>query len=226
MGRPAPHLAEVRKPVSFSPEEQRLLEGGLAVHRERALTHGDHRYLGTVSYQLVDASPSTVMGAFRPESLPELLPNTKWATLVGARGGAWQVELASGNDWVTAEYTVYLKHESPHELRFWLDRTRPHDIEDAWGYFLAEPFDTRRTLVTAAVAVDIGSGLVTGLFGGAVQASILTTPGMIKRHVERLEAQRRLQGGELAEAPTAALMERAPGVGPRGGAWGEWTVPQ
>jgi hypothetical protein len=189
--RPAPVFAAASGLPAFSPKERQLLEDGAAVHRERELTHGDRGYLGTVSYQLVNARASTVMETFHPSSLVSFLPNTKRATLLQSSRGVWQVELAQGNDWVTAEYTVYLRREDGAGLRFWLDQTRPHDIDDAWGYFRAEPFDSQRTLVTVAVAVDIGSGLLTGLFANAVQASILTTPARIKRHVERAEGERR-----------------------------------
>lgn len=189
--RPSPVFSVAADSSSFSVTERQSLENGEAVHRERLLTGGDHSYLGTVSYQLVKARASTVMDAFCPTSLVSFLPNTKRATVLKSKRGLWQVELAQGNSWVTAEYTVFLRREDGAGLRFWLDRTRPHDIDDAWGYFRAEPFDSERTLVTVAVAADIGSGLLTGLFAGAVQASILTTPGRIKRHVERAEVERR-----------------------------------
>jgi hypothetical protein len=188
--RPASSLAAALEFEPFTVSERNLLESGRAVNRERALTRNDQDYLGTVSYQLVSARSSTVMGAFSHDSWSALLPKTKRATLLESRGGVSRVELAQGNDWITAEYTVYVKRESSTELRFWLDRTRPHDVDDAWGYFRAEPYDDQRTLVTVAVAVDIGSGLLTGLFRSAVQASILTTPALIKRHVERLEVER------------------------------------
>jgi hypothetical protein len=175
------------------------------VHRERYLTPGDGRYLGTVSYQLVKARPSTIIAAFsRPNALSELLPKTKRATLVDAKGPVQRVELVQGNAWVDADYTVCLRRQSEREVRFWLDRSRPHDIDDAWGYFRVEPFDSERTLMTVAVAVDIGSGLVRLLFAGAVQHYIFSTPGLIKRYAERWEADRRT--GEPTEVATLPPM--------------------
>lgn len=173
------------------------------MHRERYLTPGDGRYLGTVSYQLVNARPSTIIAAFsRPNALAQLLPKTKQATLVDARGPLQRVQLVQGNTWVDADYTVYLERQSDEQIRFWLDRSRPHDIDDAWGYFRVEPFDDERTLMTVAVAVDIGSGLVRMLFSGAVQNYIFSTPGLIKRYAERWEADRRSR--EPAEVATLA----------------------
>lgn len=182
---PAPRAAV----LTPTPEERRLLDSGQAVHRERYLTPGDGRYLGTVSFELVKARPSTILAAFsRPEALPELLPKTKRAVLVDARGPVQRVELVQGNSWIDAGYTVVLERESDKQVRFWLDRSLPHDIDDAWGYFHVEPFDPERTLVTVAVAVDIGSGLVRALFANIIQRYIDSTPGLIKRYAEQWEA--------------------------------------
>jgi hypothetical protein len=205
-GPPPATAARTALPVvrseTLSGAERRLLEKGQAVHHERDLTPGDSRYLGTVSYQLVKAQPSTIIAAFsRPGALSELLPKTKRATLLDAQGPVQRVELVQGNAWVDADYTVYLKRQSNEEVRFWLDRSRPHDIDDAWGYFRVEPFDDERTLMTVAVAVDIGSGLVRMLFAGAVQRYIFSTPGLIKRYAERCEAER----GSDEPAAVAAL---------------------
>lgn len=205
---------EVAQPAElFTPAERRLLEAGQAVHRERDLTRGDQRYLGTVSYQLVKASPATVVRALsQPDRLSEVLPSTKRTSLIESRGRVQRVELVQGNAWVDAVYTVYLEREPEPGVRFWLDRSRAHDVDDAWGYFRAEPFDQQRTLMTVAVAVDIGSGLFRGLFAGAVQDTILKTPARIKHYAERLEKERRLAAGEgaLALAAGEALERRHP----------------
>jgi hypothetical protein len=191
--RPTARLTAVPRTESFTRAEQQLLETGHVVHRERELTRGDARYLGTVSYELVNARPSTIMAAFSDATaLTEILPNTKRASLIEASQEHLRVELVQGNDWAEATYTVYLVREPESSVRFRLDRSRPHDIEDAWGYFRVAPFDGSRTLVTVGVAVDLGSGLFRRLLDGAVQACILTTPDFIKRYSERVETERGL----------------------------------
>jgi hypothetical protein len=193
-------LPAAQRTDSFTPAEQQRLETGQVVHHERALTRGDAHYLGTVSYELVKARPSTIMAAFsETTALSTILPNTKRASLIEATEQHLRVELVQGNDWADATYTVYLAAESESGVRFWLDRSRPHDIEDAWGYFRVTPFDGSRTLVTVAVAVDIGSGLFRRLLTGAVQTCILTTPDYIRRYSERVEAERGLV--QSARAP-------------------------
>jgi hypothetical protein len=176
--------------ADLTQNEWRELEAGRPVHHERQLTRGDQRYLGTVSYQLVKASPGTILGALGDvDALPELLPQTKRATLVDGNLSARRVELVQGNDWVTARYTVILAGEPQGGLRFELDRTRRHDIDDAWGYFRAERFDRDRSLVTVGVAVDIGSGVFRFLFENAVQNVILNTPDQVRRYTERRESE-------------------------------------
>jgi len=190
MERPAPVFAMAPRPRSSARGELGRLETGQAVHRERELTRGDTRYLGTVSYQLVKARSSTILSAFsQPESLTELLPNTKQVRLIEASDGLQRVELVQGNDWWTRLHRVPGARIRPGGA-FLAGPIAPHDIDDAFGFFRAEPFDRGRTLMTVAVAVDIGSGWLRGLFASAVQTSILTTPGLIKRYTERLEAER------------------------------------
>jgi hypothetical protein len=68
-------------------------------------------------------------------------------------------------------------------LRFWLDTSRPRDIDDVWGFFRVTRFDAQRNLITVAVAVDVGSGLPR-LFEGRVQALVLRTVSHITGFLE------------------------------------------
>jgi hypothetical protein len=85
---------------------------------------------------------------------------------------------------VQARYGIVLVRHGQRELRFWLDKKHPHDIEDVWGYFRAEPFDGGRTLTTVAVALDLGPGLMRMLFEDHIQRVILATPERIRAVVE------------------------------------------
>ncbi len=197
MFAPAAQVAELTR------AEWRELEAGHPVHHERQLTRGDQRYLGTVSYQLVKASPETVRAAFDDvHALPELLPQTKSASLVQASSESRRVELVQGNDWVKATYTVVLSPEPEGGFRFRLDGARRHDIDDAWGYFRVERFDRDRSLITVGVAVDIGSGLIRLLFADMIQKVILATPDLVRQYTERRESER------------AAFLRRAGELGP------------
>lgn len=166
-------------------ERETLLAGGL-VERPLTLERSASRYVGGVAYQLVRASPEEVLATLQSiESLPRALPRTKRAKLVAAEGRYAQVELVQGTSMVDATYTVHLMRDAERdELRFWLDRARPHDIADVWGYFRVRRFDRDRSLITVAVALDVGPGLVRMFFEQRIQRLILATPRHIKDFVE------------------------------------------
>jgi hypothetical protein len=189
--RPAPARAHVLgerqwSEARLSSEERNTLLAEGLVERPLILQRSSSRYVGGVSYQLVRASPEEVLAALQSiESLPQALPRTKRARLIAAEGRHAQVELVQGTSMVDATYTVHLVRDPVRdELRFWLDRSRPHDIADVWGYFRVRRFDRQRTLVTVAVALDVGPGLVRMLFEERIQRMILATPRHIKDFVE------------------------------------------
>jgi hypothetical protein len=213
--RPPPTAVPVALGADLTADEWRVLAAGQPVHHQRQLTRGDQRYLGTVSYQLVRASPTTIAAALADVSaLPEFLPQTKLASLVETSPSSRRVELVQGNDWVEATYTVLLEPDPNGGFRFQLDRTRPHDIDDAWGYFRVERFDRERSLVTVGVAVDVGSGLIRFLFADAIQNVILTTPNLVRQYTERRESERaalarRTDMGPLARREPATASDRS-----------------
>jgi hypothetical protein len=172
-------------PSLTSDERQTLLAGGL-VERPLTLKRPTARYVGGVAYQLVRASPEEVLATLQStESLPQALPRTKRARLVAAEGRHARVELVQGTSVAEATYTVHLVRDPlKDELRFWLDHARPHDIADVWGYFRVRRFDRERSLITVAVALDVGPGLVRLFFEDKIQRLILATPRHIKEFVE------------------------------------------
>jgi hypothetical protein len=148
--------------------------------------HDGGRYVGGVAYQIVPAPPHQVLAALLTvPDLPRLLPRTKRARLVGARGNAAYVELIQGNSLVEATYTLRLIPDSARgAVRFWLDRSRAHDISDVWGYFRVQPHAEGHSLLTVAVALDVGDGLVRMLFEDHIQRIILSAPRQIRDYLQ------------------------------------------
>jgi hypothetical protein len=110
------------------------------------------------------------------------LPHTKSARLIDVRRGIARVELVQGG---STSYTVSIERvQGRSELRFWLDSSRPHDIEDVFGFFRVEPFGQGESLVTVAAAVDLGSSITSLLFSSAVERTVLSTPRQIREYVE------------------------------------------
>src|SRR5205823_4278655 len=113
------------------------LVAGRTVVREETLEAGSRRYVGGVTYAIVDATPTELATIFDDVSAyRQLLPRTKEARLVGENEGDRFVELRQGNAVMEASYTIRIHADHPHgEVRFWLDPSHPHGISDAWGFF-------------------------------------------------------------------------------------------
>lgn len=172
---------------ALTPDESARLGRGETVIREQTVERGDHRYIGGITYTVVDASAAEVAALVENvDSLRRVLPRTKRARVVGSIGGDQLVELAQGNSLMEAEYTIRMRHVR-NEARFWLEPSRPHAIDDAWGFFRYEPFigpsGDERVLLTYGVLVDVGPGIVRELFEERVRAALLSVPQLLRRQV-------------------------------------------
>jgi hypothetical protein len=187
VGLPAPARAD-----ALHAHEKARLARGETVVREQTLEQGERRYVGGLTYTVVHASAAEVASVLdNAASLERVLPRTKRARFVGMADGDRLVELLQGTALVEAEYTVRVRQEK-NEARFWLDPSRPHGIDDAWGFFRYEPFvvetGEERVLLTYGVMVDVGPGIVRELFEERLRAALLTVPQLVRRHVALLRA--------------------------------------
>ena len=188
---------EVARADTLSTDESTRLNRGETVARPVTIEDDERRYVGGITYAVVRASVSELQDLFEDVSAyANVLPRTKRATLVGHEGLDQLVELRQGNAIIDARYTLRVRHEAwRRDVRFWLDQRRPHDIKDAWGYFHVDPMpddaEGPRSLVTYAVLVDLGPGIVRELFEERLRAVLLTTPSILSRYmVSRRRAPR------------------------------------
>ena len=171
-----------------SAENERLARGE-TVARPVTIDNDDRRYVGGITYAVVRAPVSDLQALFEDvSSYANVLPRTKKASLVAEEGLDQLVELRQGNALIDAKYTLRVRHEAwRRDVRFWLDARRPHDIRDAWGYFHVDPLpddaEGSRSLVTYAVLVDVGPGIVRELFEERLRAVLLSTPDILSRYV-------------------------------------------
>lgn len=167
-----------------------MLEAGAVVTRPLDFDRNGSHYVGGIAAGLVPATPERVLAAIHDAAaLKKMLPNTKYVALVDSDGASRRIELLQGSSIVQAKYTVELSPDGrPGELGFKLDRSRPHDIDDVYGYFKVERFDDERSLVTVAAAVDVGSSFTVMLFGKKVQDVILSTPHKMREYFSRADA--------------------------------------
>jgi carbon monoxide dehydrogenase subunit G len=173
-------------PVGFSLAEREALLGGEVVSRPLHFETDAGSYVGGLSYSIVHAPAATVLVALSDvNALPQALPRTKSARLVDVRGNEARVELVQGSAALEASYTVRMERvPGRSELRFSLDPSRPHDIEDVFGFFRVEPFGEGQSLVTVAAALNLGSGVASLFFSDAIERVVLSAPRQIRDYVE------------------------------------------
>jgi hypothetical protein len=209
MGRPARILPAVATAAVFAlaslasgtargdelnaTENGRLLHGD-TVARTQNLQRWNRRYVGGVTYKILDATTQDLesllddVGAWR-----QFLPKTRDAQRIGAVGGDPLVHITHGSALVQVAYTLRV-HREGNVVRFWMDPSRSHDIEDVWGFFRAEPMADGRTLVTYGILIDMGQGILRDMFEERVREVALEVPD----HVRDVVAERQARGRRAA----------------------------
>ncbi|RYZ08950.1 MAG: hypothetical protein EOO73_06565 [Myxococcales bacterium] len=171
--------------ASFTAHEREALDAGGMVSRPLRFQHEGGRYVGGVSYQVVDARPELVLAALSDVSnWPEALPRTKSARLLTSTDGLSRVELVQGSSLVDARYTVVLNRADAETIRFWLDPSAPHDVQDVWGFFRVRELPGGRSLITVGAALDLGNGITRMLFEDKIASMLLRAPHKIRQFVE------------------------------------------
>ena len=184
---------------SLTASEMYRLAHGETVSRLQTIDSDEHRYVGGVTYTVVDSSPEEMATLLDDvASYRHLLPKTKSVRLVGTKNGDALIELRQGNDVYETSYTVRV-HRVADEgraktVRFWLDPSRPHGIDDAWGFFRVEALPAERgergkVLLTYGVLVDMGGGIGRLLFEEKVRGLMLSVPELVRVYVARLHAR-------------------------------------
>jgi hypothetical protein len=189
---PAEVEGAILAPGGLSAEQHQTLRGGGRVEEFVELDRQGQRYVGGVSYALVRAEPRQVFDVLNQlTTLSVVLPSTR-STRIVERSDNWvRVELEQGNSVVSTTFTVYFQQQAtespndPREVRFWLDPSQPHSIDDVWGFFRASRYDSEHSLVSVGALVNLGPGLIRMLFEERIQRAILRMPNRIRDTVER-----------------------------------------
>lgn len=189
--------AKLPPSATLTAQDREKLLGGSMVSRPLRFEHEGGRYVGGVSYQVVDARPELVLAALSDvANWPHALPKTKSARLVDSVDGLARVELVQGSHLVDARYAVVLERADAETIRFWLDPSLPHDIRDVWGFFRVQEFPGGRSLITVGAALDLGDGLARALFEDKIARMMLRAPSKIRAFVEP-RAQTRVARGRF-----------------------------
>jgi hypothetical protein len=165
-------------------ERERLVRGEI-VRRPLEMELDQGRYVGGVSYAVIHAPPRDVMRALEDVSTyQEILPLTLSAHEVGRRGSDRIVSIVHTTKVGTAQYACLLHKESSHLIRFWLEPSYAHDVEDLWGFFRVEPFGPEQSLFTYGAVMRIELGLARFFFETKIRDYALGTPWLVRRYVE------------------------------------------
>ncbi len=188
------------RPLSDA-ETSRLLAGETIV-REQTLTSDDdedHRWIGGVAYTVVDATPDEILSLMGDEAaFAQILPRVKSARRVAhaldAQSDDAHFEITQGTSLVTASYVLHVrKYAAENTVRFWLDPSFPHGVDDAWGFVRATTLPSStgaiKTLVTYGALVDIGPGIVRAFYEERLRAAMLSVPQLLRAYVARTMRQ-------------------------------------
>jgi hypothetical protein len=194
-------LPRVASAEALGADENARLMRGETVQREETVDREDGRhFVGGVTYTIIEATPDELVGLLDDvAAYKRILPRTKSAQIVGVDGGDMFVELHQGNAIAEASYTIRVHRDAKkHEVRFWLDPTRPHGIDDAWGFFRAEALaqvtpGVPRVLLTYGILVDLGPGIVRELFEERLRAMMLSVPQRVREYVLHEVRSRRIR---------------------------------
>lgn len=171
---------------NLSAEEQLELDGGGSIERRFELPFKGTKYLGAVSYSVLNTScdRSAVLWTDPGKHLATALPATRDVQLLERQGAKARLRVTHGNAVLQGSWgATYRVSEDGTTARFWLDETSPRDVKDVFGYFRLSPWRGNGCLVTAAVAVDPGDGLLASMFRSMIHNYLVRTAARIQRYV-------------------------------------------
>ena len=170
------------------------LTRGETVTRPVTFEPNGQRFVGGVTYSILNTTPEALFSLLdKVDAYVEVLPRTKYAEKVAGPAPDLFIELHQGNALIDAAYTVRIRKEPEKKrIRFWLEPSRPHAIDDAWGFFryelLAKENGESRILLTYGALVDVGPGMLRSMYEDRVRDAMLRVPENLRRYLLRLRA--------------------------------------
>lgn len=169
----------------FAPEERRrLLEGELVTRNVSSRRGGDSMFGGT-SWMRVRAPIEQVWRTVRePSAYPQLIPSLARARVVEDRGDERVVHMVHRYAIASTSYYVRMRvNAEAHEIRFELDRSRPHDVRAGRGFVSLSPYQGD-TIVSWGMLADVGAGVLQDVFGPFLNQWLLLPPRCVRDVVE------------------------------------------
>lgn len=169
--------------ASFSADQAADLARGTSIVEPVDYGHGDHRFVGGVSYLVVDDDVAHLSSIARDVTrFRELLPNVVDARLVSiAPSGKAKVRVVHAVGPMRGAYTLDIAFSEEGRVgRFYLDKKADNSIDDAWGFVRFTPLSGgKRTLVTWGVLFDLGPGILRSMFESRIRRAALSYPSRL-----------------------------------------------
>jgi hypothetical protein len=167
--------------------EKEALDRGECIRRPVDADLEEGTYIGGVSYGVAEAPAPFVLAMLADVSVyKRILALTLEANLTGKKGADSLVYFKHGGKLGTAGYTMRIQPADPGGvIRFWMDPSFDHEIEDVWGFVRVVALGPSRCLVTYAVLCDLGT-VIRIVFGERIRELALDTPA----HVRWVAAER------------------------------------
>jgi hypothetical protein len=183
--------APARADALSGAEADRLIHGQ-TVSRRQETRLGMRRYVGGVTYAIVDWAPDDVTSLLYDLRLwHRFIPKAREVRRLSAAGGDPRVEISHGTPLISVKYSMRVKREG-RAVRFWMDPTMPHDIEDIWGFFRLAPLPNGRTLITFGILIDLGDGMLRDLFENLVrELAVVEIPNNVRTVIQERTARGR-----------------------------------
>ncbi|MBX3269683.1 MAG: hypothetical protein KF729_05455 [Sandaracinaceae bacterium] len=173
-------LAPAGGAQQFTRDEVRELERGEPVRRPRTQQRAGQSFVGGTAWRVIPRPIAEVWrGVEDADHLCDMLPQCVEQRVLSRADARRTLRFTHEYGPIRASYHVRVElRPDARDVSFRLDRSRPNDVRDAWGFLELAPYrgELDRTLVTWGVMADPGSRIMTGVLGGAVQASLLRVP--------------------------------------------------
>jgi hypothetical protein len=181
----------------------------------RPLRNARSTQVGGTSWILVNADVDTVWRALTDFShYGRFVPAAGRARILQKNGDVRIVGMQQESGLVTVSYALRtVLDPARREIRFRVDRRRPRDVHDGWGYFKLEPRADGRTLVTYGAVVEPGGAVLAAVMGDALRDHLLNIPRRLKRWVEGRQGRTRYAktpGRRVAGGGPTAPSDRHP----------------
>jgi hypothetical protein len=127
-----------------------------------------------------------------PGSYRSILSRTREARVLSRSGRDMQVYLRHGEGRINVSHVMLVRREAANLIRFWLDRSEPHDVDDAWGFLRADPWSKPqwiaamhapgpRSVITWGVLMRIDAAPLRRQLSQTIREYVMETPTLIGR---------------------------------------------